>query len=122
MSLFAALKAKSFLEAFLLFLWGKLLEFYHVNVHGIGVFSHSRGKGKGLESLGRPSASLSNLLHAVPLILKMNSFGVPVINFVWYSVKGHDLLHGQGGDSSSEEADEHVVVYDASIYSVTLEC
>ena len=85
------------------------------------VFSHSRGKGKGLESLGRPSASLSDLFCVVPLILEVDCFRVPIIDFVRYSVKGHDPLHEQGGDSGGKEADEDIVVYDAGVSSVALE-
>ena len=45
-SLLMALKAKFFLEAFLSFLWGKLLEFYYINVHSVGVFDSSGDKKK----------------------------------------------------------------------------
>ena len=65
---------------------------------------------------------MSNLFHAVPLVLEVDGFRVPVVDLVWYGVKGHDLLHEWGGDSSSEEADQDVVVSDAGVDGVTLEC
>ena len=74
-----------------------------------------------MESLGRPSASLGDLLHAVPLVLKMNSFGVPVIDLFWYSIEEHNLLHEQDRDFSSEETNQDIVVCDAGASGVTLE-
>ena len=56
----------------------------------------------------------------VPLVLEVDGFGVLVINFVWYSIKGHDLLHEWGGDSSSEETDQDVMVHDAGVGGVAL--
>ena len=75
-----------------------------------------------MESLGRPSALLGNLFHAVPLVLEMDCLGVSIIDLVWYSIKGHDLFHKWGGDSSSKEADQDVMVHDAGTDGVTLEC
>ena len=74
----------SFPEALFSFLWGESFDFYYVDIHGIGVFSSSGGRRKGLEGLGRPSTSLNDLLSMVLLVLKMNGFQVPVVNFVWY--------------------------------------
>ena len=73
-----------------------------------------------MESLGRPSTSLSDLFHAVPLVLEMDDLGVPVIDLVWYSIKEYDLLHEQGGDPSSKEANEDVMVHDAGTGGVAL--
>ena len=73
-SLFAASKAKSLLEAFFSFFLGKLLEFYCINVYGIGIFGGSGGWGKGLEGLGRSSTLLGDLLRIVPLVLEMDCF------------------------------------------------
>ena len=75
-----------------------------------------------MESLGRPPTSLSNLLSMVPLVLEVGGLGVPVVNFIWDGIKGHDLLHERGGDSSHEETDQDVVVHDAGMSGVTLEC
>ena len=75
-----------------------------------------------MESLGRPSASLSDLLSAIPLVLEVDRFRVPFIDFVWNGVEGHDLLHEQGGDPSSEETDQDIVVRDAGMSSIALEC
>ena len=97
-SLLVAAKAQSFFETFLLFFWSEFLDFYCINVHGIGVFGCPGGRGERLESLGRPSASLGNLLGMIPLILKVDGFGVPVVNFVWHSIKGHDSFHERSGD------------------------
>ena len=74
-----------------------------------------------MESLGRPPTSLSDLLGTIPLVLEVSRFGVPFVDFVWNGIKGHDPLHEWGGDSGSEEADEDVVVHDASASGVTLE-
>ena len=51
----------------------------------------------------------------------MDGFGVPFIDFIRDGVEGHDLLHKQGGDSGSKEADEDIVVRDAGAGGVTLE-
>ena len=74
-----------------------------------------------MKGLGRPSTSLSNLFCIVPLVLKVDSFGVPIVDLVWYGIKGYDPFHEQGGDSSGKEANEDVVVCDASVSSVALE-
>ena len=105
MSLFAALETKSLFEAFLSFFWSEFPDFYEVNIHGIGVFGHRSRGGEGLEGPGRPPASLDNLFCAVPLILEVDGFQIPLINFIQYRVQGHDLLHEQGGDSISKETD-----------------
>ena len=120
--LFLALEAKPLLETFFLLFQSKLLDFHCVNIHGIGVLgSCSRGRGEGLEGLGGPSTSLSDLFHMIPLVLKVDGFGVPVVNIVWYGIEGHDLLHEQGRDSSSKETNQDVVVCDAGVGGVTLE-
>ena len=106
MSTFVAAEAESLLGALLPFFRGQfLVEFDHVNVYGVRVLGHSEGRGKRLESLGRPSASLSDLLGVILLVLEVGGFRVPVIDFIWDCIKGHNLLHKQGGDSSSKEAD-----------------
>ena len=56
----------------------------------------------------------------IPLILEVGYFGVPVINFVWDSIEGHDPPHEQDRDSSSKEANEDIVVCNASVGGVTL--
>ena len=123
MSAFAAAETKSFLDALFSFFRRELLwKFDHVNVHSIGVFGCSGGRGKRLEGLSSPSTSLSDLLSAIPLVLEVDGFQVLVVNFIWDCIKGHDLLHEQGGDSSSKEADVDVVVSDAGTGGVTLEC
>ena len=124
MSTFAAAKAKSPFGALLSFLGGEFLgKFDRVNVHSVGVFHGSRGgQGEGLESLGRPPTSLSDLLGAIPLVLEVDRLSVPFINFVGNGIEGHDPLHERGGNSSGEETDEDVVVCDAGASGVTLEC
>ena len=124
MSTFSAAKAESLLGALLSFLGGEFLgEFDCVNVHGVGVFSGSRGRrGKRLESLSRPSTSLSDLLSTIPLVLEVSRLSVPFIDFVGNSVKGHDLLHERGGDSCGEETDQDIMVRDAGTGGVALEC
>ena len=77
MSSFVTSETKSLLETFLSLFWGEFLDF-----HDIGVSGHSRRGGEGLERLGRPSTLLSDLFHAVPLVLKMDCFEVPVINLL----------------------------------------
>ena len=104
MSLLLTSKTKLFLEAFLSLFWSELLDFYDINIHGIGVFSCSRGR-EGLESLGRPSTSLGDLFHTIPLVLEMDCFRVSIINLLRYSIKGHDVLHEQDEDSDSKETD-----------------
>ena len=74
-----------------------------------------------MEGLDRPLTSLGDLFSAVPLVLEVDDFRVPVIDLVWYGIKGHDLLHKQGGDSSGKEADKNVMVSDAGMSGVTLE-
>ena len=120
MSTFVALETKSLLGALLSFFWGKFLDFDCINVHGIGVFGSSRRR-EGLESLGRLSTLLSDLFHVVSLVLEMDCLRVLVINLFWYSVKGHDSLHEQGGDSSSKATDQDIVVHDAGLSGVALE-
>ena len=75
-------ETKSLLETFLSLFWGEFLDFHNINVHSIGVSGYSRGGGEGLESLGRPSTLLGDLFHAVPLVLKMDCFEVPVIDLL----------------------------------------
>ena len=65
---------------------------------------------------------MSDLLCMVPLVLEVGGFQVPVVDFVWDSIKGHDLLHEQSGDSSGEETNQDVVVCDSSTSGVTLKC
>ena len=74
-STFATTEAESLLGALFSFLWSKFLgEFDHINIHGIGVFGCFRRQRKGLESLGGPSASLSDLLSTIPLVLEVGGF------------------------------------------------
>ena len=54
------------------------------------------------------------------LVLEMNGFGVPIVDFVGDSVKGHDSLHEWSRDSSGEETDKDIMVHDASMGSVAL--
>ena len=58
------------------------------------------------------------MLCTIPLVLEMGSFDVPIVNFIWDSIEGHDLLYEQGGDSSSEEADKDIMVCDASMVTL----
>ena len=74
-----------------------------------------------MEGLGSPPTSLGNLFDMVPLVLEVNSFQVPVINFVWHSVEGHDSFHEWGRDPGSKEANEDIVVHDASVSGVAPE-
>ena len=124
MSAFSAAKAESLLGVLLSFVQGEFLgEFDRVNVYSVRVFHGSGGRqGEGLESLGRPPTSLSYLLSTIPLVLEVGRLSVPFIDFVRNGIERHDPLHERGGDSSSEEADEDVVVRDASVSGVTLEC
>ena len=69
-----ASEAESLFETLLLFFQSKLFDFYCVDVHGIGVFSGPGGRRKGLEGLDCSPASLSNLLHMVPLVLEVDGF------------------------------------------------
>ena len=122
-STFVALEAESLLDVlFSLFRGEFLREFDYVNIYGIEVFGSSGGQGDGLEGLSRPSTSLSNLLNTIPLILEVSHLRVPVVNFIWDCVEGHDPLHEQGGDSSGKETNQDVVVHDSSTSGVTLEC
>ena len=75
-----------------------------------------------MESLNRPPTSLSNLLSVIPLILEVSRLRVPVVDFIWDCVKGHDPLHEQGRDSSGEETDQDIVVRDTGMSGVTLKC
>ena len=74
-----------------------------------------------MEGLGGPSATLGNLVYLISLVLKMSGLGVPPINSCEDGVKGHDLLHKWGRDSSNKETDKDIVVCDASIGDVTLD-
>ena len=58
----------------------------------------------------------------VPLVLEVDCLRVPVIDFVQYSVEGHDLLHEQGSDSGSKETDQDIIVHNAGAHGVALEC
>ena len=51
----------------------------------------------------------------VPLVLEVGGFQVPVIDFIWDCIMGHDLLHEQGGNSGGKETDEYIVVSDAGM-------
>ena len=64
---------------------------------------------------------MNNLLSTIPLVLEVDDFGIPVIDFVRDGVKRHDSLHEQDGDSSGKETDQDIVVHDTSTSSVTLE-
>ena len=122
-STFVTAETESLLCTLLMFFWGELLEeFDHINIHGVMVLCGPGGRGKRLESLGGPSTLLSNLLCTIPLILEVGGFRVPVINFIWDYVKGHHLLHEWSGNSISEEANEDIMVCDANMGGVTLEC
>ena len=74
-----------------------------------------------MECLGGPSASLSDLLSTIPLVLEVSRLRVPVVDYIWDCVEGHDSFHKWGGDSGSEETDQDVVVCDASTSGVALE-
>ena len=122
MSTFVALEAKSLFDALLSFFQGKFLrEFDRIDVHGVEVFGGLL-RGKRLESLSRPSTSLSDLLGSIPLVLEVGCLRVPVVDFIWDCVKGHDLLHEQDGDSGGKETDQDIVVHDAGLSGVTLKC
>ena len=83
MSAFMTVEAESLLDTLLSFLRGEFLwEFNHIDVHSIRVFSGSMGCRERLESLGRPSTLLGNLFCMIPLVLEVDGFHVPVINFV----------------------------------------
>ena len=124
MSTFSAAKAKSLLGTLLSFFRGEFLEkFDRVNVHSIGVFRGPGGRrGEGLESLGRPPTSLSDLFSTIPLVLEMGRLSVLFIDFVRNSIEGHDPLHERGGNSGGKEANQDIVVHDASMSGVALEC
>ena len=51
----------------------------------------------------------------------MGGFSVPVIDFIWDSIEGYDLLYEQGEKSDGKEAYEDIVVCDAGTGDVTLE-
>ena len=74
-----------------------------------------------MESLSRPSTLLENLLSTIPLVLEVGGLGVPVINFVQDHIEKHDLLCEQSGDSGGKEADEDIVVHDASMGNIAPE-
>ena len=74
-----------------------------------------------MESLDRPSTSLSDLLSMIPLVLEVSRFRVPFVDFIRNGVEGHNPLHERDGDSGGEEADGDIVVRDASVGGVTLE-
>ena len=74
-----------------------------------------------MEGLSGPPTLLNDLLSMIPLILKVSHLRVPFIDFIRDSIEGHDLLHEQGGDSSSKETNQDVMVHDASVSGVTLE-
>ena len=74
-----------------------------------------------MEGLSGPSALLGNLIGAVPLVLEVSGFGIPLIDLIRDDVKRHDPLHEWCQDSSSKEADEDVVVCNTSIGNVILE-
>ena len=56
----------------------------------------------------------------IPLVLEVDGFCVPVVDFIWDGIEGHDPLHEQGGDSGSKETNEDIVVHDASASNVAL--
>ena len=93
MSAFVTVETESFLGTSLSFFWGHLWgKLDCVNVHGIWVF-HSRRRREGLEGLGSSSTLLSDLFCMVLLVLEVSGLGIPIINFIGDSVKGHDLFH-----------------------------
>ena len=122
MPILAAVEAKSFLGTLLSFFWGQpFWEIDHIDVHSVEVFSHSGGRGESLESLGSPSTLLGNLLCTIPLVLEVSHLDVPFIDFFRDSVKGHDSFHEWGRNSSSKEANENIVICDASTGDIALE-
>ena len=121
MSTFTTAEAKSFLGTLLLFFWHEFLEeFDCINVHDIGVLGDFGGQGKILESLSGPPTSLSDLLSVIPLVLEVSHFRIPVINFIWDCVEGHDPLHEWGGDPNGKETDQDIMVCDAGMSGVAL--
>ena len=56
----------------------------------------------------------------IPLVLEVGRLRVPFVDFIEDSVEGHDPLHEWGGDSSSEETNQDVVIRDAGTSGVTL--
>ena len=119
-SILTAAEAESFLGTFFLLFMGQFWNFNCVYVHGVEVFD-SGGRGEGLEGLGGLSTTLGNLVSAVPLVLEMSSFGVPLVDFAWNGVKGHDLFHKWYRDPSSKEADEYIVICNVDAGNVALE-
>ena len=117
----AAVEAESLLDTLFLFFWDQFLwKFDHINIYSIEVLDHSRGGGKRLESLSGPSTVLGNLFCSIPLVLEVDSLGIPVIDLIRDSVNGHDLLHEWNGDSGSEEANEDIMVCDAGAGDIAL--
>ena len=74
-----------------------------------------------MEDFGGPSAVLSDLVSSVLFVLEMSGFGISLIDLIRDGVKGHDPLHEGCQDSGSKEADEDVIVCDASTGDVILE-
>ena len=63
---------------------------------------------------------MSDLLGAIPLVLEVSRLGIPFVDFVRNGIKGHDLLHEQGGDAGSKETYQDVVIGDAGTGGVAL--
>ena len=61
-----------------------------------------------LNGVGVVRLFVGDCISSVPLGFKMNSTGVPIINFSGDSVHGIDLFHEGNGDSSRKEVDEGI--------------
>ena len=85
----AAVEAESMLDTLFLFFWDQFhWKFDHINIYSIEVLDHSRRGGKRLESLSGPSTVLGNLFCSIPLVLEVDSLGIPVIDLIRDSVNG----------------------------------
>ena len=63
---------------------------------------------------------MDNLFDTILLVLEVGGFGIPLVNFIRDGIKGHDSLHEWSGDPSNKEAEDDIVVCDASMGDITV--
>ena len=79
MSRFVAVEAKSFLDAFLVFLGGEFSDLDNINVHGIRISGFGRSVEGLIRLVGRFDVLLGNFIGTLPLGLEGDGFLVPVM-------------------------------------------
>ena len=112
----SAMKAKTFLNANLSFLWSELPDMYGIYIHSVWVLGSPHRGREEVRACGRRGGLVvfgslgHNLTGSVPLGLEPFGFGVPFINGGGYRVHRVDAAHECQVESFSKEGDEDSLV------------